>query len=103
MTRIAGGVRPHAKSHLSLAKTEFDSTSQRQNFAAFSCSRQGFGKNKMNSELRPQFVVTTCEMKTGTMKNLKARIFNDHLSCRRILLLVAFVLAWAWLSPVTQA
>jgi Chaperone of endosialidase len=57
----------------------------------------------MISELRPQFVVKACEMKTTTMKNPKVRTFNNHLSYRGILFLVPALLAWTWLAPLTQA
>jgi trimeric autotransporter adhesin len=59
-----------------------------------------FGKNQLISELRPQFVVTTCEMKTKTMKNPKIRKSNDHLFCQRILLLVSVLLAWSGLGQL---
>src|SRR5215471_9717377 len=42
-------------------------------------------------------------MKTTTIKNLKVRESNDHLSSRRILFLVPVLLGWTWLSPVVQA
>src|SRR5262249_16231874 len=34
---------------------------------------------------------------------LKVRTFNDHLSCRRILLFVPGLLAWTWLWQLAQA
>src|SRR5262245_46135701 len=54
----------------------------------------------MITELRPHFVVTTCEMKTKTMKDSNVRKSSDHVSCRRILLLALALLAWTSLGQL---